>query len=502
MVYHELTAFAANANDRGEQAPILSDDGRRLAFALAPGTEDPTKPNRIFVMNADGSGQREVDSYPSLCFCGSAIDLSADGRTIVSTDAVQLRIADGTGGGRELIALDSNEINAARISGDGTKVFFRVYRDTSVRGTSPSTPIERGVWVVGADGSGLRQVVGPRQLEALGLPPSDFFSSNGWTLDASTDGARLIFGAFHDPKEAGEGNGLFAVDLDSSGLRELVGRVSYVLNGALSGDGSTVAYSVLDYISGTQEVGVLPFGGGARQKLLEGNWRLPLALPVATGGIPGSDDRLQLSADGRLALLGSSGVLADTRTGALRALGVAGPTLDLGAAPLVDNGLFRATMDATADRVLYLSGDAKGVRQLATVALDPADPGAAPRLTEAGIDPPTVQEKGGSTASVRVRVAATGTLVGVGATTLRDGLADPNIGVVRLTDDGGHGDAVAGDGVFTNNGVGTDCCAAVGPRVVRVMAQGQGADGRRHATAVDLGAFAVVGAAPTATPGG
>lgn len=497
LVYHELTAFPANVNTRGEEAPILSGDGRTIAFARAPGTENPATPNRIFVMDAGGSGEREIDRYPTFCYCGSALDISADGKMVISTDSVQLRIAAASGGGgRELLALDSNEINAARISGDGTKVVFRVHRDTSVRGSAPSRPIQRGIWIINADGSGLRQIVGPRQLVALGLPPTDFVGSGEATLDASTDGSRLVFATYHDPKDAGAGQGLFAVNLDGSGLHELVGRVPFVVTAALSGDGTTVAYSAI-VGNDDEQVGALAFAGGAPRILLDRRQDLP----VANGGLPASDDRLQLSTDGRLALLGSSGVLADTRTGELLALGVAGPTLAAGMAPLVGNGLYRATMDAGANHFLYLTADAKGILQLARLDRDPTDLESAPRLDEATVEPVSVRDQGGSAATVRVRVEAAGTLVGVGATVLRNGLADPHVAIVNLFDDGSHGDAAASDRVFTNSEVRTDCCAALGPRIVRVLAQTQGVDGKRHATAVDVGPFAVVGAAPTAPTG-
>ncbi len=261
LAYHEITAFTVSPNTRGEEAPIIGDDGLHIAYAVAPGTGDPATPNRIFMMNVDGSGTQEVDSYVSLCYCGSSIDLSADGGTVISTDSVQLRIAD-SGGSRELISLDSNEINAARISGDGSLVFFRVYRDTSIRESSPTQAIERGLWVINADGTGLRQIVSPEQLVALGLPPTDFFGSNSATIDASTDGSHVIFGAFHDPKDAGLGQGLFGVNLDGSGLSELIGRVAFVISAGISPDGETVGYSTIDVTTNVQEAGVLPFAGG------------------------------------------------------------------------------------------------------------------------------------------------------------------------------------------------------------------------------------------------
>ncbi len=77
---------------------------------------------------------------------------------------------------------------------------------------------------------------------------------------------------------------------------------------------------------------------------------------------------------------------------------------------------------------------------------------------------------------------------------MRDGLADPNVGLFQLLDDGAHGDGTVADGVFANDAVGADCCATVGPRSVRVSAETDGPDGMRHATAIDFEPFAVVAA--------
>ena len=329
------------------------------------------------------------------------------------------------------------------------------------------------------------------------MPPTDFVGSNSWTLDTSTDGSRLVFAAYHDPKEAGEGEGLFAVNMDGSGLRELVGRVSYILNAALSGDGRTVAYSASDLAAGTQEVGVLPFDGGTPSVLVDGTQRLPMA----AGWVPGSDDRMQLSLDGSALLLGSSGVMADTASGDLRALGVTVPGI-VSPAPLVGNGLSRATMDASAHRILYLAPDPAGVLQLARLDLDRTRAEEALALTDAAVTPTTIQNQEGSVATVRARVDATDALVGLGAAVLLDGLPDNDTPAVALLDDGSHGDGAAEDGLFANDGLSTSCCAVAGPRVVRVQAEAVGDDGRRVATAVDLPGFTVEIPGPTATPEG
>ena len=83
-------------------------------------------------------------------------------------------------------------------------------------------------------------------------------------------------------------------------------------------------------------------------------------------------------------------------------------------------------------------------------------------------------------------------MLGVGFAALLDGAVDPNVSPgLLLLDDGQNGDAAAGDGIYTNSGVTHGMIVArdddTGPRIVRIAAEVEGADGRRHATAVDIG---------------
>ena len=500
LAYHQLTQWTTGANQRGEEAPILSDDGQRIAFARAPGTADPANPNRIFVMNADGSGEQEVDAYTSLCGCGALIDLSGDGSRIVSSDSVQLRIAEVSGGGgRELLALDSNELNAVRISGDGSTVVFRIYRDTAIRGTSPSQPIARGIWVINADGSGLRQLVGPAQIAALlSVPPEQapFFGGTSG-VDISANGAQIVFTsgtADIDPATGGGvREGLFAVNGDGSGLHRLLGPTStFVQANAISGDGATVTFITHDFGTGLQQAGVLSFDGSNQRILTDSTARHP-----GTGaGLP-SGERIQLSQDGSRLLLGSTGLLNDTATGAVLALGIGTPGFSTDPAPLVIDGLYRATMSADAARALYLFQASPEPYQLVRVDLNPADLGGAPAITDPSLTPAYLLTEGRSTATVSTRVSTTNTVVRVSSRVLREGLPDDNTRTDPLLDDGAgptdavSGDITANDGLFTSNGISTDCCAEVGPRTVRIKAEVQAADGLRHATAIDVSPFQV-----------
>jgi len=62
---------------------------------------------------------------------------------------------------------------------------------------------------------------------------------------------------------------------------------------------------------------------------------------------------------------------------------------------------------------------------------------------------------------------------------------------VVLFDDGTHGDAVAGDGVYSDNELRTISGAAPGPRTIRVRATVVDAAGKSHSTVIELGGFAV-----------
>ena len=63
LAFQEISAFTASPNSGNNgDAPILSDDGTTIAYAIAPGTGDDATPNRIFAVNADGSPSETVSA--------------------------------------------------------------------------------------------------------------------------------------------------------------------------------------------------------------------------------------------------------------------------------------------------------------------------------------------------------------------------------------------------------------------------------------------------------
>jgi hypothetical protein len=196
---------------------------------------------------------------------------------------------------------------------------------------------------------------------------------------------------------------------------------------------------------------------------------------------------MTLSADGSELLLGSDGVLVDTSTGATQQLAARGGWWSGDPAPVLYDGLYKATMDASATRFLYLAADARGIQQLATLEIDPGGLGEAPAIADAAVNPPSLLLDGASAATVSARVSTSQTLLRVGDVFLSNGLTDVNVGGDVLLDEGTQGDATARDGIFTNSGARANCCAVVGPHTVRIKAELRAADGRRHATAVEIG---------------
>lgn len=486
LVYHQITDLSEESVGVGY--PVLSADGSTAVFADAPGSGDPATPNRIFVVGTQGGEPTQVDAYQTLCFCASLVDISDDGETVVSTDSVQVRIAEG-GDASELIALYSNEITAVRISGDGRTVFFLVRRDTSTR--DGATTLERGIWAIDADGDDLRLVAGAADVaEAVGLTIAETgccFHADGSPLAVSADGDRVAFGAF-----AGTGEYLFAVDGDGGTPRQLLGPASWVPGVAISDDGGTVGYTAIfpDRHGGANEVGVVAAGGGE-------------ARPLAIGTATGFDQPLSLSADGSQLLIAPDGLLIDTESGETRQLGVLTPGADSHTALLTD-WLDRATMNADATRVLYAfrtirCADCPNLpEELATLEIDPDDLGAAPAILEASIEPAAIPLNRQQAATASAEVEADGTLVAVGLVALRDGRYDVNVGYgALLHDDGQNADEVASDGVFTNAEIVHAAYETreddTGPRVLRVQAEVEAADGLHHATAVEVGPLTVVG---------
>ncbi|HET9662467.1 MAG TPA: hypothetical protein VFP05_19220, partial [Thermomicrobiales bacterium] len=377
FVYHQITNLPEETGTLGY--PVLSGDGATAVYSVAPGTGDLATPNRIYTIGSDGSNRTEVDSYVSLCFCASSVDISNDGATVVSTESVQVRIADA-GGARALVTLASNEISSLVIAGDGQTVFFLVRRDTATSDSSLTIP--RGVWAIDASGANLRQLVDANDIAtALGLPIEETgccFHGDGHPLDASDDGSRVVFAAY-----AGGGEHIFSIDASGGNPVQLGGDLQNAMRVAISGDGALAAYDGLPVGATLNDVAVIPAAGGEPQLLT--------AMPYS-----GYEEPFQLTRTGDRLLVSSNGLLFDTASGEAELLGVSIYGAGGNHEAVLTDGLPRGTMDAGGEQFLYVmrtvrcADCANQQEQLATMSIDPVDLGAAPVISNGTIAPAAI----------------------------------------------------------------------------------------------------------------
>lgn len=470
LVYHDITdppSATVPQIERGYGAyPIMSDNGNMAAFTYT--TSD--RISHVGVINTDGSGQREIYATAN---GHQNLDISADGSKVLMWTSRGLRIADA-GGVRSLIEFEGVETAFAVLSGDGSKAFFSSHRGDVILGTSTQLPA--GVWVINTDGTGLRQVLSAGAvILATGAASTDgiMFGFGSDTLDVSADGSRIICAATN----YNQGQSYqFTMNLDGSGLRVLNGPGIYIGRGTISADGAKVAFHIRPD-GGAPYIGVANFDGSGRV-ILD---------PAASSPTFSTGHGICLSGDGSMILLAESSRLM--RTNGSNVVQLLVPAGGFG---LTDT-MWYPSMNLSATRFLYMSND-YWPTPLSVMDLNPASLGSAPTISAMAINPPYVLTGGRSDATVTASVRPAPDL-NVCPTFLRNGLQDNSIHnsyYGGVYDDGSHGDARAGDGVFTNNTLNAGSDAVVGPRTVRMRAEIKLSNGRRHATAVDFQPFAVV----------
>ena len=420
---------------------------------------------------------------------------------MLSNDRTKVRIANADGTGAHEV-MDLTGFYYVRLSADGTKVFFSLDRNAAINGA----PLAAGLYVINADGTGLRRIVSPEAVYALfgRAVPEIPFAFYATALDVSADGQRIVFNVMPDwnANYPPLTDRLVRVNSDGSGLQEyeIFGSEHPVLvNLGISGDGSKVFYMAAR--TAGWEVWVMNWDGtGKRQLDTVSDWN----------GTEG--EVVQLSYDGSKLNLGSFNRLYDTDGSGMLQLAAYGATLS--GDPLMvgsgDGGFQRSSMSRDATRFLfyfnvgYVDG-APTPSQLGLLELNPGSLGQAPALADPKIAPPYVVI-GDSKTSVSVLMNTANTHVRTNSVGFRNGV-EVNRNIVYqvvLYDDGSYGDATAGDGRFTNNTVGASSGATVGPYTVRVKTEVRAADGRRHATALDVMQLDVVTSVPpgmgTCTP--
>jgi hypothetical protein len=459
ITYHQLTAIPDQGPDYRTSFAI-SGNGAVIAYAHDSG------PNQVYAMNFDGTGAHQVDSYKAQCYCGSFVDVSDDGSKIVSSEGRQIRLA---GAGTSLVTVDTG-VAGLKIQGDGRRIFFLLDRDGNIYNGTHGSFIQRGLYVMNTDGSGMRQIVGPAALAALfGISANNSMSPEftvtaqnaiNQSLSVTQDGAHIVFGA---NKFAQNGPGaIFGVNLDGSNLHFVLGPVRAIARVGISANALKVFYDA--YPTGyTVETGVVNFDGSGR-------------LPLRQDGL-GEAPGTKLSADGTLLL--AYDILYNTDgSGALQL-----------SAPLNPLTPGSPVMNSTATRFVYSfvfpRTYSQGLTQLASAEINPTSFGSAPVLVNPSVDPAYAVAGGSKQGTATVGVSTANHVAAVNYSILHDGLLEELVnGDIFLNDNG--------DGTFTSHNVIAKSTSAPGPRLLRLFAEVSDPAGLLHGTLIDLSPFAVV----------
>ncbi len=496
LAYHQLTTFTSRpgVHTRGNSPSILSADGSRAAFLVG------AEPSHVYVINADGTGLREVDTHPAGDW--TDVDISADGSVVLSSYG-----GSGAGGGvARIVNADGSNAHTVfaagngkyfRLSADGTKVYFASGGSFDWGGQSHTA----GLYVINADGSGLRQILDRARVHALfGKPvPELEFYWHGPPFDVSDDGSHIVLQVLVPDvgwpimRVNGDGSDLQAYALFPNNAHPDVGNLG------ISGDGRVAFYEVM---TDPWELGVFNWDGSGKR-----------VLDTGVGGSNTAGEVVQLTYDGSKLNYGSLNRLYNTDGSGVLQLAATGPTLDGDPPLMVGNyGLLRSSMNRDATRFLFTFdyntwvNGAVVPEQLGILDLNPASLGQAPSLTESKIAPSYLVRGDGSTTTLSARMSTANTHLRTNAVSFRNGLqvnGAEDVDDAVLYDDGNHGDAGVADGLFANK-VGAHSIAPLGPRTIRMKTEVRAADGRRHAVALDVAQLDVVNQVPpgmgTCTP--
>ena len=411
LAYHQLTNFTSQpgVHTKGNIPAILSADGSRAAFLVG------ASPARVYVINADGTGLREVDTHPGGWYTN--VDISADGSAVLSWDETNggvVRMVNADGSNAHPVLTYPEGRGFFRLSPDGTKVYFAFnwYLDYGGQRYNP------GLFVINADGSGLRQILDRASVHALfGKPvPELQFYWHGPPFDMSDDGSRIVFQVLVSDvgwpimRVNGDGSGLQAYALFPNNAHP------DVANLGISGDGRVAFYEVM---TDPWELGVFNWDDSGKRVLASG-----------LGGANTGGEVVQLTYDGSKLNYGSLNRLYNTDGSGVLQLAATGPSLAGDPPLMVGNwGLYRSSMNRDATRFLFTFDNNTWVNgavvpeQLGILELNPISLGQAPSLTEPKIAPFYLVRGDGSTTSFSVRSSTANTHLRINAVVFRSGLA-------------------------------------------------------------------------------
>jgi len=220
--------------------PAPSRDGRLIEFG-----RKVTGGDQILVAGADGSNVRTLPGT----FAGFAeVDWSPD--------STHLAIVSTVGGVASLSVLpvDGSTSKSLPLGLEVHDIWYLADGRIAFQGIkSEAGSLTYGLYVVNADGTGLRSVEPPTS------GPTDWLA-----LDPSPDGRSLVYHRWRDPGETGR---LHIVDIETG--KDTPVQVDGAVDGEhheipqYSPDGTQILFTRFEAGSGDAQVSVLPVGGGA-----------------------------------------------------------------------------------------------------------------------------------------------------------------------------------------------------------------------------------------------
>ena len=205
--------------------PAYSGDGEKIVFSRSP-VGDPNS-GQIWIMNADGSGERQLTAGPPATADHDPV-LSPNGKRIVFTRITgsaegpreQLWIMNADGSDQTQVTFpgaSGEHAHGATFSPDGRQVAFSHF--------DPATG-HHDVSLINVDGTGQRSLT------------TASATHDAYQPDFAPSGRRVVFD-FYDQSQ----DDLWVVNVDGSGLAQLTsGTTDWDLSPAFSPDGNRVAF--------------------------------------------------------------------------------------------------------------------------------------------------------------------------------------------------------------------------------------------------------------------